>query len=47
MLKKWWINFQAWRACRHYARVVKRSRNKFPRAYRPQGWEFDNWEVDK
>ena len=40
MLKKWWINFQAWLALRHYKRVVKRSKKMYPRAYREQGWEF-------
>ena len=40
-MKKLWINFQAWLALRHYKRVVKRSINKYPRAYEPQGWEWE------
>jgi len=48
MLKKWWINFQAWRSWRHYQRVLRQRKNrpikKQPRPYIEQGWEFDRWE---
>jgi len=49
MLRRWWIDFQAWRGWRHYLRELKRRKNrpikKQPRPYRYQGWEFDKWEV--
>ena len=44
MLKRWWTNFQAWRAYRHYKKIYGKSMKKYPRAYEPQGWEMKDYD---